>query len=153
MATSATRARRSPAGEAWTIIAELFRADRPRFLAIAAEFELSPPQATALATLDPEQPMPMSELAGTLRCDNSNVTGIVDRLEERGLVERRAAEHDRRVKRLHLTEEGAGVQAALRARLEEPPEALKSLSAADQRALRDLLRRATEAQRKGPGPV
>ena len=40
----------------------------------------------------------MSALAHALHCDNSNVTGIVDRLEAAGLVERRAAEHDRRVK-------------------------------------------------------
>ena len=33
--------------------------------------------------------MPMSELAEAMRCDNSNVTGIADRLEDRGLVERR----------------------------------------------------------------
>ena len=45
----------------------------------------------------------MSELANALFCDNSNVTGIVDRLEERGLVRREAAEGDRRVKLLVLT--------------------------------------------------
>jgi DNA-binding MarR family transcriptional regulator len=84
----------------------------------------------------------MSELALALRCDNSNVTGIVDRLEDRGLVERRPGEHDRRVKMLMITERGAQVRAGLAARLDEPPEALANLSPEDQRALRDIMRRA-----------
>jgi MarR family transcriptional regulator, organic hydroperoxide resistance regulator len=121
---------------------ELFHASKRRFHAVATEFELSPPQVRALGMLDPQRPVPMSELADALHCDNSNVTGIVDRLEDRGLVERRPAEHDRRVKMLLITERGAQVRAGLAARLDEPPEALASLSPEDQRALRDIMRRA-----------
>src|SRR3954464_638796 len=86
----------SPAAEAWALMQRLFGPQRKRFMALAAEYELSPPQLGALKALDPEHPVAMSELAGILGCDNSNVTGIVDRLEYRGLVERRPAEHDRR---------------------------------------------------------
>src|SRR3954469_8042856 len=88
----------SPAAEAWALMQRLFGPQRKRFMALAAEHELSPPQLGALKALDPEHPVAMSELAGILGCDNSNVTGIVDRLEYRGLVERRPAEHDRRGK-------------------------------------------------------
>ncbi|MDP9224300.1 MAG: MarR family transcriptional regulator, partial [Actinomycetota bacterium] len=67
----------------------------------AAEFDLSHPQALALLRL--EQPRPMRDLAERLRCDASNITGIVDRLETRGLVKRQVDGADRRVKNLVLT--------------------------------------------------
>jgi MarR family transcriptional regulator, organic hydroperoxide resistance regulator len=124
---------------------ELFHASKRRFHAVASEFELSPPQVRALAVLDPDRPVPMSELAEALHCDNSNVTGIVDRLEDRGLVERRSATHDRRVKMLAVTERGAEVRERLAERLQEAPEPLARLSPEDQRALRDIMRRAFEA--------
>jgi DNA-binding MarR family transcriptional regulator len=132
----------SAASEAWPLIFELLHLSKKRFMAIASEFDLSPPQVMALRQLDPDEPKPMSELAAALRCDNSNVTGIVDRLEDRGLVERRAAEHDRRVKMLMMTARGAEIRAQLGARLSEPPEPLARLSLEDQRALRDIMRRA-----------
>ncbi len=80
-----------------------------------------------------------------LRCDRSAVTWITDRLEERGYVERRADEHDRRVKLLALTEEGKRVREEIRRRLAVPPDALAQLSRVEQRELRDLLRKAMSA--------
>ena len=141
MGATTTR-RASPASEAWALMFELMHLSKQRFMAIASEFDLSPPQVMALRQLDPDEPKPMSELAIALRCDNSNVTGIVDRLEDRGLVERRPAAHDRRVKMLSITERGVQVRAGLSARLAEPPEPLANLSIEDQRVLRDIMRRA-----------
>jgi DNA-binding MarR family transcriptional regulator len=141
MATPATS---SPAVEAWALMQRLFGPQRKRFMALAAEHELSPPQLGALKALHPGHPLAMSELAGILGCDNSNVTGIVDRLEYRGLVERRPAERDRRVKLLLLTEAGRELREELGERLHAPPDELTRLSPAEQRALRDLLARALE---------
>jgi len=63
----------------------------------------------------------MSALAGTLACDPSNVTGIVDRLEARGLIRRRASTEDRRAKRLALTPRGERLRARLKDRMVPPP--------------------------------
>ena len=70
------------------MLLRLFVSQRGRVPSVAAEFELSPMQAHVLRLLEPDQPLPMRALAGKLCCDPSNVTGIVDRLEERGLVQR-----------------------------------------------------------------
>jgi DNA-binding MarR family transcriptional regulator len=145
MATQASTARNGkaakvPAVEAWQLMSELLAANRGRFIGILGEFELWPPQWFALQALD--DPTPMGKLAETLHCDSSNVTGITDRLEQRGLVERQNAEGDRRVKLLVLTPAGRRLRERIQSRLAVPPEALTRLSSADQRALRDLMRRA-----------
>jgi DNA-binding MarR family transcriptional regulator len=131
-----------PAVEAWSLMREIVFSARPRIFQAAQEFDLAPGQLRALQLLDPGSEVPMSTLAGSMFCDASNVTGIVDRLEARGLIARRGADHDRRVKMLVVTEKGAVLRERLNARLSEPPPAIAALSAADQRALRDILRRA-----------
>jgi DNA-binding MarR family transcriptional regulator len=139
--TAAGAAKASPAGrEAWQAIQRLSGEMKKRYLALAAEFELSPPQFWTLRAL--EQPRTMSEVAATLLCDNSNVTGIIDRLEERGLVERRQAPGDRRVKLLVLTAAGERMRRAIVEVMDEPPAWISELSREDQRALRDILQRA-----------
>ena len=95
--------RPTAAHEAQRLFFEIGMAQRVKAGAALAELGLGFAQAHALRMLDPEQPMPMSALAERLFCDASNVTGLVDRLEARGLVERRSAEGDRRVKALTLT--------------------------------------------------
>jgi DNA-binding MarR family transcriptional regulator len=135
--------RADPATDAWELFRELFGTARPRMLDIQAEYGLKPPQFFALDALD--EPVPMSHIADMLRCDRSAVTWITDRLEERGYVERRADERDRRVKLLALTDEGRRVREQIRQRLAVPPEALTRLSRSDQRELRDLLRKALES--------
>jgi DNA-binding MarR family transcriptional regulator len=132
----------TPAQEAWVLMRAIAIVNKARMFAIASEFELYPMQVHALYTLAPGEEMPMSALASTLHCDNSNVTGIVDRLEARGLIERRSAPQDRRVKLLALTPEGERLRERMRERLDTPPPEIENLSRADQRALRDLLRRA-----------
>ena len=134
--------RRTPAEDAWALMSRLFWQLRPRMLRVAGEFGLTPPQLFALRALDPDDPVPMSTLASALRCDNSNVTGLVDGLEAQGLVERRPAAHDRRVRMVVVTARGAVVRDRLAEVMQEVPPELAAMSAADQRMLRDVLRRA-----------
>lgn len=135
---------RSPAGEAWEALRTLLGQQRRRFLIVASELDLHPAQAGALLQLEPGQPRPMHELASLLACDNSNVTGIIDRLEARGFVARQVYEHDRRVKHVILTALGEDLRDQMIARVGRPPAGLAKLSAAEQRRLRDLLRRVVE---------
>jgi MarR family transcriptional regulator, organic hydroperoxide resistance regulator len=138
----------SPAEEAWALLRDLLFAERRRFFQAASELDLHPAQAGALLQLDEQSGLPMHELATRLACDNSNITGIVDRLEARGLVARRPSEHDRRVKYIVPTPLGLELRAAMHARIAQVPGAIERLSVSDQRLLRDVLARAAR-----PGTV
>lgn len=138
-ATSTRLDEGSPAGEAWALVRTLLRQQRRRFLIAASELDLHPAQAGALLQL--ASPLPMNELAALLACDNSNVTGLIDRLEARGLVTRQPSTHDRRVKHVVLTEAGRRQQERLLELVGHPPQGFERLSRAEQRQLRDLLRK------------
>jgi DNA-binding MarR family transcriptional regulator len=138
---AAQAGRTDPGSEAWSLMHWMMVTHKQRLAAMAQEFELAPQQMIAVRILG-GGPRKMSDLAQALFCDNSNVTGIVDRLEERGLVRREAAEGDRRVKLLVLTDEGERLRVEVTKRMAEPPPAIASLSEKDQRALRDILERA-----------
>lgn len=134
---------KSPAGETglasevWVAMLQFFFAKgRPRMLELWREFDLMPPQQMVLGLLD--EPRPMGELAQHMHCDNSNITGIVDRLAERGLVERRAAAGDRRIKLVALTTAGEELRRELNRRRAEPPFELTELPAADLEQLRRI---------------
>ncbi|MEU6892034.1 MarR family transcriptional regulator [Streptomyces sp. NPDC046557] len=106
----------------------------------AAGHQLTGAQARVLNLLSLE-PMPMRRIAQKLKCEPSNITGIVDRLESRGLVERRPDPADRRVKLAAPTEEGLQTADRLRESLDFAREPLAGLSDAERGTLRDLLRR------------
>jgi DNA-binding MarR family transcriptional regulator len=131
--------------QAWRYMMELMFAQRGRLIALAQEFGLAPQQAIAIRHLERGRPVTMSELAGLLHCDNSNVTGIADRLEAAGLAERRPHPGDRRVKTLVLTERGAALRGAYDARLGRVPPELQALSDEDAEQLLGIMRRATPA--------
>ena len=144
--TVAAPRQRSAADEAWAILRRLLGAERRRFVLAAAELDLHPAKAGALLQMEPGSAKPMHELATMLACDNSNVTGIVDRLEARGLVTRRPYAQDRRVKHIALTAAGIDLREQVRARMAEVPEAIRRMSVEDQRLLRDVLRRALQSE-------
>jgi DNA-binding MarR family transcriptional regulator len=136
----------APDREAWALLSSLVYP--PPFAAIARELDLRPAAFGTLRMLD--QPRTMSEVASALQCDNSNVTGIVDSLEEKGLAQRRASADDRRVKMIELTSAGRRIHARLSKAFATPPDWVDSLSSSDQQALRDILQRAVAARTPGP---
>jgi DNA-binding MarR family transcriptional regulator len=133
-----------PTGDPWELLVRLFFAQRANLPPLAAELQLSPAQCHVLHLIEPDRPIPMGELAETLACDASNVTGLVDRLESRGLVRRRPSAGDRRVKVLVLTRSGSRLRALLLDRMTAPPTALERLSLREQRALVRILTRLLE---------
>src|SRR5467141_5457881 len=133
----------SPSG-AWPLLVRLFFAQRANLPPLAAELQLSPAQCHVLHLIEPGRPMPMGQLAETLACDASNVTGLVDRLESRGFVRRRPSATDRRVKMLDLTPTGSRLRTLLLDRMTTPPATLRRLSVREQRALVRILTRLLE---------
>jgi MarR family transcriptional regulator, organic hydroperoxide resistance regulator len=124
---------------AWQLLVKFFFAQREHLPSMGEEFELSPVQCHVLHLIEPERPLPMGRLAGTLGCDASNVTGLVDRLEARGLVQRRPSVDDRRVKVIQLTPMGSRLRAQLLRRMTGGSCALSRLSANEQRSLVRIL--------------
>lgn len=126
------------AREAWSLLMPLVYP--PPFLDVARRFDLRPASMGAIKILD--RPRTMSEMASLLHCDNSNVTGIVDGLEEKGLALREASPADRRVKLIALSAEGRRLRTRLARAMEKPPAWIETMPESDREALRDLLERA-----------
>ena len=110
------------------------------FTVAAASENLTASQGKTLTVLR-RGPAAMRALAGTLGCDASNVTGIINRLEKRGLVQREASASDRRVTNLVITAEGERVADAIRARMRATHDGLNRLSDGDLDTLHALLER------------
>jgi DNA-binding MarR family transcriptional regulator len=134
----------SHACDAWQLLIRFSFSQKCQVAPLAAELELSPAQCHVLRLLDPDQAIPMRQVADGLGCDASNVTGLIDRLEVRGLVRRRAAEGDRRVKALELTPKGIRLRAVFLERMTVPPEGVERLTAREQQALVRILGRLLE---------
>lgn len=92
--------------ETWS----LFRKTFAKLQRIAEDdlrkYGTTPSQFSILWNLSVEESTPMSELSKQSACVNSNITSIIGRMEERGLVKRIQDRKDRRVVRVELTEEG-----------------------------------------------
>ena len=107
---------------------------------VAMELDLSPKQLGVLWRLEPGgDGLPMGEIAESLYCDASYVTDMVDRLEERGLIERRPDPADRRVRLLALTPAGARLRERALEMLYTPPEEFDALTAEEAATLARLL--------------
>jgi len=124
--------------DVYRLIVQLSRKVTSEFEEQLAQLDLTAPQAQLLRQL--EEPLPMVGAAERLHCDPSNITGIVDRLERRGLVERKTAAGDRRVKQLELTDEGRRVKTKVDQIL-SGMSSLEALSATDRGSLAELLAR------------
>jgi DNA-binding MarR family transcriptional regulator len=128
--------------EAWPALVGLITQQRWRWAEVAEQLGISQAGLRGLLAIDPDQPRSMGELARALNCDRSYVTAIVDDLERAGLAERRVAPEDRRVKTIALTPSGSRAIRTVQNALMKPPAELSALTAAQQRTLASLVRKA-----------
>jgi DNA-binding MarR family transcriptional regulator len=98
-------------------------------------------EAKVLYRLEPGETVPVRTIADRGGVDPSNLSAAVESLEARGLVERPAAAHDRRVRAVRLTSAGEDLRARLEDCLHDGHPAVARLGPEDREALRDLLRR------------
>ena len=139
--TTRASSKRTLAAEAWRPLARFFFDTARHRQHVFREQGLTPNDAKAMFALDVERGRPMSELAEEWICDASNATWIVDRLEERGLAERRNLSTDRRVKLVVLTRRGAESRERLKEAMFEPPPELLEMRREDLEVLRDAVAR------------
>ena len=141
MAQTRPASKATLAADVWRDMFSFFwsTGSRNAMLLVSQELGVTPGHVKALLELEPGQPRPMGALAESLHCDASNATWLVDRLEERDLVERGTVPTDRRVKTVVLTPLGAKTRAAVIERLHEPPAELVALDREDLEELRAAL--------------
>ena len=123
------------AAEVWKLLLGCAMSRFGRTASIAQDLGLTPGHVKAMLILDPDEPQTMGELAQSFACDASTMTWLVDRLEERGLVERMSSRSDRRVKTVALTAEGKKRKRELEAKMYETPPIMAEI---DQDALDHL---------------
>ncbi|MFC0601639.1 MarR family winged helix-turn-helix transcriptional regulator [Streptomyces palmae] len=122
------------------LLAALGTAQWRDFSAAATRHGLTGTQAKVLAHLG-GGPLPMRGLADRLVCDASNITGIVDRLEDQGLVRREPSPTDRRVKNVVITSLGREMIVRVRTEMQATHSALDTLNVEEQATLYALLTR------------
>jgi DNA-binding MarR family transcriptional regulator len=127
------------AAEVWRLLLTCAMSQFGRTASIAQGLGLTPGHVKALLALDPDEPQAMGTLAQSFACDASTMTWLVDRLEDKGLVERRGLKNDRRVKTVALTPEGVKTKEELESRMYEPPEFILDLDRAVLESLHEVL--------------
>jgi DNA-binding MarR family transcriptional regulator len=120
--------------------------NQQRFHGTAEELGLTLPMLKSLLGLEPGDSSPMRSLAEQWGCDASFVTVIVDGLEQRGLVERRIADYDRRIKTVELTDAGVKARQQALEAVYGPRAGFRALSPAERGTLAELLRKLADAQ-------
>src|SRR6266849_40400 len=140
------------AAEAWRSIFDFIVATAPQRNRYIGESGLTPNDARALSSLTASSGRTMGSLAEEWKCDASTATWIVDRLEAKGLVERRPHATDRRVKLVVLTPRGSRTKAKQMERMYIPPRELLDLDLDDLVTLRSAVAKLATRRPEGADP-
>jgi MarR family 2-MHQ and catechol resistance regulon transcriptional repressor len=140
----------------WIVLSRCHRAVSQIAERSIAEARLGLSDFAALEALLHKGPLTITEIQAKVPLASGSMTAAVDRLERKGLVNRRAAPSDRRAKVLELTPEGERVvEAAFRRHAVELEAVIAILSGTEKRRLYGLLKKlglfAAEARVPGVG--
>ena len=134
---------------------ELIRHERRRATHMACRSDMSMTHRNVLMLLDAQGSMPMSGVAEMLSCSMPNVTGVIDRMEERGLVQRHRDSSDRRLVMVEMTADGRAALGDMETmRSQHLRRILGAMSETDQRLCLRAFRRIREtAERMDTEPA
>ncbi|HET8991540.1 MAG TPA: hypothetical protein VFN31_00710 [Candidatus Saccharimonadales bacterium] len=114
-----------------------------RLIRLAGEFDVTGMQAMMVFLL--KTPRPMNSFTKLFNCDASNITGLVDGLEARGLATRFPDLHDRRIKMVKLTDEGEKLRTQfIKLLIEDKESSFYNLSANELITFNSLLEKIAE---------
>ncbi|HVV25471.1 MAG TPA: MarR family transcriptional regulator [Candidatus Saccharimonadales bacterium] len=131
------------AEESFIIFIKFLMLSKHRVIELGSKYELTAMQTLTLFLLD--QPCPMHGLRKVFNCDASNITGLVDGLEQKELASRYEHPQDRRIKMVRLEERGREVRRALLRQLGKQDGPVWSrLTPAEYRTLIQLLQKVTQ---------
>jgi len=149
------KAKSQIAARAWQLLFDFFVATRPERDRTLESRNLTANDSRALMSLDVDAGKTMGTLAREWRCDASNATWVVDRLEKLGYARRRSSLTDRRAKLVVLTQKGARAKFDILDEFHTPPAAFLALERDDLLAITHILekmpRPATAALATGKG--
>ena len=108
--------------------------------------DLTPVQFAALVAIESDPGIDQATLAATIAYDRATIGGVVDRLEQKGLIERLVSEKDRRARTLRLTGKGRTLVTQARPAVKDlQADILAALDPAEQAQIVGLLKKATDA--------
>ena len=147
--SNGARSKSAAARRVWQQMFDLLMRTAPQRMQSLGQRGLTPNDARGISSLDPVEGRTMKSLADEWRCDASNATWIVDRLEKMGLAERKTVPHDRRVKLVVLTRKGLKLRTELMEEYYDPPPDILRLSSSQLEVLEGVLGSLIKEGRRG----
>jgi DNA-binding MarR family transcriptional regulator len=134
--------------QSYLALVEFLMLSKQRLVEIGTKYHLSGMQTITLLLL--EEPRPMGTFRHIFNCDASNITGIIDGLEQKELVKRFEINSDRRVKMVKLLAHGKRVRATLLHQLTSDDQyILANLTASEATSFIDLVQKITDTSKLG----
>lgn len=135
-------------------LVEFLLQGKQQVISVSSEYGLTSMQALTLLLTSDDQPRSMNTFCKMYDCDASNITGIVDGLEQKGLVSRQESHKDRRIKIIHLEPAGREIREAVLQKLSGASDYLFGpLTDTEKRQFMDIIEKLAAHNRPTSCPV